>query len=124
MHDRFRVVQQLLEDRPRTSLRAKTELHAVCRRSGHEWNAAVVSLSENGCLLRSPEIVPLGTILQLAFEIPGTGTAHVDAETAYQLLPDLGLVFNAISPQIRKAIARFVTESLLQADTAGPIPSR
>jgi hypothetical protein len=125
MHDLFRVVQQVLEDRPRTSLRARTELPAVARRSGHEWDSTLVSLSENGCLLRSPEAVPLGTTLQLAFEIPGTGTAHVHAETAYQLLPDLGLVFSSISPQIRQAIAGFVTASLLGAyDKAAPTPSR
>ena len=124
MHDLFRVVQQVLEDRPRSLLRARTELNAVCRRSGHEWNATVLSLSENGCLLSSPEVVPLGTTLQLAFEMPGSGTMHVRAETAYQLLPDLGLVFSSIAPQIRQAIARFVTESLLEADPAAPARSR
>lgn len=113
MHDLYRLVQQLLEDRPRTSLRTITRLEAVCRRSGREWNAQVISLSENGCLLASPEPVPLGTPLQLAFELPGTGTLHVRAETAYHLLPNLGLVFSSISPQIRMAIAAFVTRSLL-----------
>lgn len=113
MHDLYRLVQQLLEERPRSSLRTVTRLEAVCRRSGREWNAQVISLSENGCLLASPEPVPLGTPLQLAFELPGTGTVHVRAETAYHLLPNLGLVFSSISPQIRTAIAAFVTGSLL-----------
>jgi hypothetical protein len=117
MHDLYRVVQQILEDRPRSSLRANTSLDAVCRRSGREWNARVVSLSENGCLLESPEPVPLGTPLQLAFELPGVGTVHVLAETAYHLHPNLGLVFSSISPKIRTSIAAFVTETLL-ADEA------
>ena len=119
MHDLYRVVQETLEERARTSLRVPTELPAVCRRSGHEWNATVVSLSESGCRLRSAEVVPLGAGLQLAFELPGAGTLHVRAETAYQLLPDLGLVFSSLSPRARQAIARFVTEALLAEDPAG-----
>lgn len=118
MHDLYRVLQQVLEDRPRTSLRVATRLPAVCRRSGREWNAEVVSLSENGCLLHGSETVPLGTALQLAFDLPGVGTVHVRAETAYQLLPDLGLVFSSISPRIRQAIAAFVVAALSR-DPAG-----
>ena len=122
MHDLYRVLQQVLEDRPRTTLRVRTRLPAVCRRSGSEWNAEVVSLSENGCLLHSAEPVPLGTALQLAFELPGAGTVHVRAETAYQLLPHLGLVFSSISPRIRQAIARYVVEALSE-DPAGRPPT-
>lgn len=120
MHDLYRVAQQVLEDRPRTTLRVRTALDAVCRRSGREWNARIVSLSENGCLLESPESVPLGTAVQLAFELPESGTVHVHAETAYHLARDLGLVFSSISPRIRTAIAGYV-EAALRA--AGPAQS-
>lgn len=116
MHDLYRLLQQVLEDRPRKTLRVATRLEAVCRRSGHEWNAWIVSLSENGCLLESPEPVPLGTALQLAFELPESGTLHVRAETAYHLLPRMGLVFSSISPRIRTAIADHVEAALLRDD--------
>ena len=123
MHDLYRVLQQVFEDTPRTTPRVPTHLAAVCRRSGHEWNAAVLSLSENGCLLRSPEPVPLGTQLQLAFDLPRTGTVHLRAETAYQLVPDLGLVFSSTAPRIREAITGFVMELLLAGDPAAVRPS-
>jgi hypothetical protein len=123
MHDLYRVLQQVFEDTPRTTPRIPTHLFAVCRRSGHEWNASVLSLSENGCLLRSPEPVPLGTQLQLAFELPRIGTVHLWAETAYQLVPDLGLVFSSTAPRIREAITGFVTEALLSGDSATVRPS-
>ena len=116
MHDLYRLLQQVLEDRPRTTLRVRTRVAAVCRRSGREWNATVLSLSENGCLLQSPESVPLGTSLQLAFELGDAGTVHLQAETAYQLFPNLGLVFSSISPRIREAIAAFVTDALMEDD--------
>jgi len=124
MHDLYRLLQQILEDRPRTRLRVRTELPAVCRRSGHEWNARVVSLSENGCLVESPERVPLGTTLQLAFELPGMGTLHLHAEAAYELVPDLGLVFSSISPRSRQAIADHVAKVLAEDDPAGGSASR
>jgi hypothetical protein len=120
MHDLYRLVQQILEAEPRRTLRVPVDLAAVCRRSGREWNARVVSLSENGCLLESPERVPLGTTLQLAFELPGTGTLHVNAETAYELGPHHGLVFSSISPRIRQAIARYVASALLDPARGGP----
>jgi hypothetical protein len=124
MHDLYRVLQLVFEDTPRSAPRVPTRLAAVCRRSGREWNASVLSLSENGCLLRTPEPVPLGSELQLAFELPSDGTVHVRAETAFQLVPDLGLVFSSIAPKIRMSITGFVADMLLETDPAAQRTSR
>jgi len=35
------------------------------------------------------------------------------AEATYQLLPDTGLVFNALESSAREALGRFVTEAIL-----------
>jgi hypothetical protein len=35
------------------------------------------------------------------------------AETAYQLVPDTGVIFHATSPDDRAAIGRFVEEALV-----------
>jgi len=120
LHDLYRVLQQLLEDCPRTTPRIRTRLPGVCSHAGREWPAAVVSLSENGCLLRSSEPVPLGARLELGFEVPGSGRVHITAEAAYHLLTDIGLVFSSISPRIRESISRHVTDSLLQENPASP----
>jgi hypothetical protein len=108
LHDLYRVLQQLLEDTPRTIPRVATDLPVSCRRRGQEWKATICSLSENGCLLRSPEEVPLGSLLQLRFELPGAGSIDLEAEAAYQLLPDLGLVFSATPPALREALRAYV----------------
>jgi hypothetical protein len=113
LHDLFRLVQQVFEDCPRTTPRLPTHLKVVCRRRGQEWNASLLSLSENGCLLRSPEPLPLGTRLELAFDLPRVGSMELWAEIAYQLVPDLGLVFSGVDPSIRNAIGSYVTASLL-----------
>jgi hypothetical protein len=124
MHELYRVLQEVVEERVRSSFRVSTELPAVCRLSGREWQAEVVCLSESGCRLRSPEVVPLGSVLQLALEIPAVGTVHVRAESAYQLLPDLGLTFSSLSPHVRQAIGSFVTEALLVDDPASGVTTR
>ena len=73
----------------------------------------MLSLSENGCLLRSPEPMPLGCQVELQFELPSAGTLKTLAETAYQIPPDMGLVFHETSPAVRRAIADFVSSALV-----------
>lgn len=120
LHEIYRLVQQVLEDTPRSTPRVPTHLTARCRRDGREWRGAVLSLSENGCLLRSPETLLLGSRLTLGFELPRSGAVEVDAEIAYQLVPDLGVVFNATSPGVREAIGGFVTAALAGLAVTGP----
>jgi len=112
LHEIYRLVQQVLEDTPRSTPRVPTHLTARCRRNGREWRGAVLSLSENGCLLRSPETLLLGSRIALGFELPRAGSIEVDAEIAYQLVPDLGVIFNATSPGVREAIGGYVTAVL------------
>lgn len=112
LHELYRLAQQILEETPRTAVRVPTHLAAHCRRRGRQWGASVLSLSENGCLLRSPEPMTLGTHVDLAFDLPGAGPVELEAETAYQLVPDMGLVFNATPPGVRDTIAGWVTDAL------------
>jgi hypothetical protein len=75
----------------------------------------MLSLSENGCLLRSTEPLTLGTQVNLSFDLPRVGPIELWAETAYQLLPDLGLVFSALEPRARDAIQKYVVDALAHA---------
>lgn len=112
MHDVYRVAQQVLEDSPRATPRIPVHLTAICRRKGKEWRAVVLSLSENGCLLRTPEPLLLGSRLEVSFRLPKVGTLELEAESAYQLVPDFGLVFHATAPTDREAIVDYVTQAL------------
>jgi hypothetical protein len=120
LHEIYRLVQQVLEDTPRSTPRVPTHLAARCKRDGREWRGAVLSLSENGCLLRSPEPLLLGSRIALGFELPRSGPVEVDAEIAYQLVPDLGVVFNATSPGVREAIGGYVTSALASLAVTAP----
>ena len=113
MHELYRLIQQLTEETPRSTPRVPTHLPAVCKSDGKEWTSTLLSLSENGCLLRSPEPLPLGRRVELSFALPRAGRLSIEAETAYQLLPDMGMIFHATRQSDREAIAAFVTHTLL-----------
>ena len=113
MHDLYRLLQQVFEDTPRSTPRIATQLRAQCSRGPRSWEGRVLSLSENGCLMRSPEEIPLGQKIQLSVELPRAGGIRVEAEAAYQLLPDVGLVFSSVPAAQRQTIERFVAQSLL-----------
>ena len=112
LHELYRLVQQVLEDTPRASPRIPTHLPARCKVGDREWSSSVLSLSENGCLMRSAETPTLGTRLEMSFALPRSGILRIDAEIAYQLVPDLGIVFNGTSPAVRDAIKNFVQDAL------------
>jgi hypothetical protein len=112
LHELFRLFQEALEPIARGSLRVLTNLPVRLRRAGREWQGSLLSLSENGCLVRSPEPMELGAQLEVAFELPRGGRIETQAETSYQLLPDTGLVFQATPPASRRAIQSFVEELL------------
>jgi hypothetical protein len=57
----------------------------------------------------------LGSRFVLRFALPHAGTLALEAEVAYQLIPDLGVSFHATSPTDREAIGDFI-ERLLSAD--------
>ena len=115
LHELFSLAQQILEEKPRAAPRVPTHLAARCSSKGHEWKGSVLSLSESGCLLRTPESLTLGSTLELCFELPRTGPLTVEAECAYQLVPDVGLVFHALSSAQREAVSGYIGEALNEA---------
>ena len=112
LHDLYRLIQGALEETPRGTPRVDTYLPAHCRAGDRDWRAVVISLSESGCLLRSPEPLPLGCQLGVDFDLPGCGSIETRAESTYQLVPDHGLVFHATAPATRDAILDFVEQTL------------
>jgi hypothetical protein len=112
LHELYRLFQQSLETVARGSLRVPTNLPVRMRRAGREWQGSVLSLSENGCLVRTPEPMELGAELEVAFELPRAGLIETRAESSYQLHPDTGLVFQATPAASRRAILSYVEAHL------------
>ena len=112
LHDLYRILQQHFEEAPRSTPRVDADLQATCSRRGKSWSAEILSISDNGCLMRSSEDVPLGSHISLSFALPDVGSLEIEAEAAYQLVPNIGLVFSAIEPRVRQAIGAYVIDSL------------
>ena len=116
MHELYRLIQQVMEVTPRATPRVPTHLPASCLKDGREWRGKVLSLSENGCLLRCAEPMLMGTMFEMIFVLPREGELRLEAEAAYQLVPDHGVIFHALPTSQRNAINRFIVEQL----AAGP----
>jgi hypothetical protein len=112
LHELYRLIQLALEDNPRRALRVPTNLPARLRGEGREFRGSLLSLSENGCLLRTSEPVGLGSRVEVSFDLPRAGRIELEAEASYQVLPDLGLVFERASARSRRAILDYVEEQL------------
>ena len=65
--------------------------------------------------MRSSERVPLGSRFSLTLQLPRIGRVEIEAESAYQLVPDLGLVFSSIPADVREAIGSYVVDALSPA---------
>lgn len=115
LHELYRVLQQVIEPMPRGALRVPTNFPARMRGADREWTGSVLSLSENGCLLRTPEAVPLGSQIEISFDLPRAGRIETRAEASYQLIPDFGIVFQSTPAASRNAIRIFVEEHLAAA---------
>jgi hypothetical protein len=112
LHELYRLLQQALETTARSCMRVPTNLPVRLRHGGREWHGSVLSLSENGCLVRTPEPMDLGAELEVAFELPRAGLIETRAETSYQLAPDTGLVFQSTPAASRRAILSYVEQHL------------
>jgi hypothetical protein len=113
LHELYRLLQQALEPVARSAMRVPTNLPVRMRQAGREWLGAVLSLSENGCVVRSPEPMMLGAELEVSFELPRSGLIETRAESAYQLVADTGLVFQSTPAASRRAILSFVEQQLI-----------
>lgn len=112
LHELYLLLQQTLEAHPRSCVRVPTQISAKIRQRDREWTVPLLSLSENGCLVRSTEPLALDTPMEIMFDLPRLGRVNTHAEPTYQLLPDTGLVFERTAPGHRRSIQLFVEKHL------------
>ncbi|HTO53004.1 MAG TPA: PilZ domain-containing protein [Myxococcota bacterium] len=114
-HALYRVLQLALEPTPRASARVATSLAAHCRARSGNWDARVVSLSRDGCLLWRDEGSPEGELVTLDFELPNWGRVQVSGQTVYRNASETALAFRDVSAPEGRSIQKFVEERLLTA---------
>jgi hypothetical protein len=116
-HALYRVLQLALEPTPRSSARVSTSLAAHCRAESGSFEAQLVSLSRDGCLLWREEPPPQGEEVTVDFELPTFGRVEVRGRTVYRRDTETALVFRDVSAPEGRSIQRYVEESLLQGSS-------
>ena len=112
----YQLLQVALEAHPREVPRAPVSLAARTLRDGVDAPGAILSLSEKGCLLRSPaRLSGVGT-LRLQFMLPNEGLIYTRADLRHEAGEESGLAFDGLPETSRAAIADFVMATL----TVGP----
>jgi len=114
-HALYRVLQLALEPTPRASARVSTSLAAHCRANTGSFDAQVVSLSRDGCLLWRDEAAPEGELVTLDFDLGNWGRVQVAGQTVYRRARETALAFRDVSAPEGRSIQRFVEERLLTA---------
>jgi hypothetical protein len=59
--------------------------------------------------------MPLGGQVRLRVALPRHGELELAGDVAYQLVPDIGIVFHALTTSVREILDGFVSEALATA---------
>lgn len=111
----YPLIQKALEDHPRSSARATTQLPARCTRVDRRWMGAIVSLSATGCLFKTNSEMPPGLELNMLFPLPRNRMVYTRARVLRRMGTSVGMQFSDPPNESQQAIGDFVTERLAAA---------
>jgi hypothetical protein len=112
VHALYPLLQEALEPTPRRSVRAATFLPAHCTRADRRWTGAVLSLSREGCLFRTPEAMPPGLELNMIFPLPFGRMVSTRARVLRQHHDQVAMAFARPPAQSTRAIDEYVESRL------------
>jgi hypothetical protein len=111
----YPLIQAALEDHPRGSARATTQLPARCTRVDRRWMGAIVSLSASGCLFQTQSEMKPGLELNMHFPLPRDRMVYTRARVLRRMGKSVGMQFSDPPEASQQAIGDFVAERLAAA---------
>jgi len=108
----YPLIQSALEEHPRASARAPTQLPARCTRSDRGWMGAIVSLSASGCLFQTRSEMQTGLELNVLFPLPRDRMVYTRARVLRREGDQVGMKFTDPPEPSQQAISEFVAERL------------
>jgi hypothetical protein len=113
-HALYAAIQKAIERTPRRHPRITTALAARCAYADRTCTGLVISLSEGGCLFRSPDDLPRERETQLQFPLPHPGLISTRARQVNRRAGDFGFAFQDLSSLSRFAISEYVMGQLVE----------
>ena len=104
----YPILQSALEDHPRGTARAATQIQARCTHADRRWSGALVSLSQEGCLFRSGEAMAEGLELNMLFPLPLGRMVSTRARVVSRHGELVGMQFTSQAETIRNAVGEYV----------------
>lgn len=99
------------------------------RRDNKAFNGSVLNISASGIYVYTHNTLPIGTLVDLKFAIPGTDAAlaaagrvswMADKELQLHAYPGMGISFFRLTPEKERAILEFIDKNIThRADHAG-----
>ena len=117
LEDLYPLLQKALENTPRLSARASTQLPGRCTYDDRRAMGAVISLSEGGCLFRTKAPMVVDQLIQLLFPLPLGTMISTHAQVIGQRDHCVALAFDGTEPPVREAVAQYVEQRLAIANT-------
>jgi hypothetical protein len=111
----FPLLQSALENTPRRTARAQTQLPGRCTYDNRRSMGAVVCLSEGGCLFRTREPMAADQPITLLFPLPLGTMISTRAHVIDQRGECVALAFDSAEPPVREAVAKYVAQRLATA---------
>lgn len=108
----YPLLQSALENTPRRSARAMTQLPGRCTYDNRRSVGAVVSLSEGGCLFRTREPMEIDSPITLVFPLPLGTMVSTPVHVISQRNECVALAFDGAETPIREAVAQYVEQRL------------
>lgn len=90
--------------------RARVKAGVVCTRETRSFTATVRNISVGGLYIATPEVLPVGTRLDLTFTLPGADPIAAPAEVCWTT-PDargMGVRFVELGEKAQQVISAFV----------------
>jgi hypothetical protein len=115
VHPLYRLLQAALEEHPRGVPRVAVSLPARGIGGDQIFELAVPSISENGCLLAGAKLPALDSHMELRIDLPWGEKIEVAALISYEQGGNAGAVFQAMTPDAQRRIAKLVTRLLQQS---------
>lgn len=104
----YPILQSALEEHPRRTARAATQIQARCTHADRRWIGALVSLSQEGCLFRTGEAMAKGLELNMLFPLPLGRMISTRARVVNRSGDLVGMQFTAPAGTVRNAVGEYV----------------